>query len=169
LTGSCGKKLPTMSDGLLHVSTVPFIGNWYCSNIHFMVIPPDREGEAAFDCWVFRLIVRVLQRTARQESLLGLVEGNRSKLLPVVHSRLLSEDLVERNLALGWQLATVGRSHTELTLTSLNFSNGTWISSAISLFPLKISPVRLQQHAGMAMLANTRSYSIRLRSNHIST
>jgi hypothetical protein len=32
----------------------------YC-NIHFVIISPDRKGEATLDCWVFRLIIRVLQ------------------------------------------------------------------------------------------------------------
>lgn len=50
-----------------------------------MIIPSYREGEAAFDSRVFGLVIRVLQRAARQKGLLTLVESNSSKLLPVVY------------------------------------------------------------------------------------
>lgn len=63
-------------------------------DIHLVVISPDRERKAAFDCWVFRLVIRVLQRAAGQESFLALVESDCAELLPVVHEGLLGEYFV---------------------------------------------------------------------------
>lgn len=68
-TGSCGKKLPTISDGLVHVSRCVATEEdgdiiFIIEDIHLVVISPDREGEAAFDRRVFGLVVGIFQGAA---------------------------------------------------------------------------------------------------------
>lgn len=67
---------------------------------HVMIVPPDREGEAALDLRIVRLKVGITQCTTRKHCLLRLIEGNRTKFLPVAHELILHYDLVNGELAL---------------------------------------------------------------------
>ena len=73
---------------------------------HLVIISSDSEGEATLDGWIFRLVIRILQRAACQEGFLTLVESYRSKFLPVIDKRLLREDLMQSYLALPPLLAS---------------------------------------------------------------
>ena len=136
---------------------------------HVVGITANSKGKAAADSRIFRGRVRVLQRAARKDGLLRLIKRYGAKLFPIADERVFCDDVVDRNLALYTLSVSTACDVRHRRLTSRSCSIGTCISSAISLLPRKISPVLLQQHAGIAMLAKTRSYSMRLRSNHIST
>jgi len=50
-----------------------------------MIIPPDPKREATVHGRVGELVVGTLQRTSCEEGIVGGVEGNCSKLLPISH------------------------------------------------------------------------------------
>lgn len=52
-------------------------------DLHIPHVSLDGKGEAASNLWVFRVRIRILQRTACQYRLLGVVESNGAELLPV--------------------------------------------------------------------------------------
>lgn len=65
-----------------------------------MIISSDREGEAAFDCRILRLVIGSLQYTAREKCLLTLIESNGPEFFPVIDQRVFGQDFMNRNLAL---------------------------------------------------------------------
>lgn len=138
-------------------------------HLHVVIITSDREGEAALNPLACRIGVGAFQRAAGEHCFLGVVEGNCTELLPVANQLVLDNNFVDGKFALQKEVSILSRAGKHSTLTSRRLSIGTSISCAISLLPRKISPVRRQQQAGIAILAKTRSYSIKLRSNHIST
>jgi len=175
LDGILGQEIAYDERGAAEGSASFFRGRLIC--LHLMIISPNSKRETTLNSGIARsLFLWVFQRATGNDSLLRRIKGYNSKFLPIIDEWIFGQYVVDCDLAL-WRLYRVsmgGRANRKKAVvsgqhTSLNFSIGTWISSAISLLPLKISPVRLQQHAGMAILAKTRSYSIRLRSNHIST
>jgi len=127
------------------------------AHLHLVVVPANPKREAAVD-HMLHLVARALERARREQRVVGRVERDGSKFLPVPHVGVFRQDLVEGDFPLNTrQHARATPLRSTAKLTPLKSSTGTLISSAISLFPLNISPVRLQQHAGTAMLAKTRS------------
>ena len=61
-----------------------------------MWIPNHSERKAAFVPLLFSIGILAPQKTARQNRLLTGIKGNRCKLLPVRHQRVLCEDIVQR-------------------------------------------------------------------------
>ena len=137
-----------------------------------MWIAPNGEGEATVYLWRRSGAIRTSQGATGKNCFLRVIESNRAELLPITDKGSFSDNLMDGQLALNFGLNSQKSScHSPRRKqhTSLICSIGTLISSASSLLPRKISPVLLQQHAGIAMLANSLSYSIKLLSNHIST
>lgn len=64
-----------------------------------MVISANSKRKAAVDDMVYA-INRTLEGACRKQRVVGRVERDRAKLLPVPHVRVFCEDLVQRNLAL---------------------------------------------------------------------
>lgn len=134
----------------------------FLDDSQFMFITAYRKRKTTLDDRVIWRITRVLEWARRQQRIVRRIKRNGAKLLPISYHRLFGEDLMQRNLALR-DLVSICSQRKVLSgykgdaLTSRSWSTGTLISSAISLFPRKISPVRLQQHAGTAILAKTRS------------
>jgi len=58
-------------------------------NSHLMIIPANSEREAAVYYALSRVVVRILERTRRDEGVVCRVERDRSELLPVSHVGLL--------------------------------------------------------------------------------
>lgn len=80
LASVMGRKLPTINAGLHIVSIGELIGKL---NSHVPHITFHCEGEATSYLWIFRVGIRILQRTARKNCFLSVVEGDGAKLLPV--------------------------------------------------------------------------------------
>jgi len=136
------------------------------ANLHIIVVTFDGKREAALYI-LTSTSRRTPQCATRQHSFLLLIEANCAEFFPIAYQLIFYNEVVYCQLALA-ELAWSGHT-VDVQPTSRSDSIGTRISSAISLLPRKISPVLRQQQAGIAMLAKTRSYSIRLLSNHIST
>ena len=68
-------------------------------NLHFMVVPSNPKRETAVDN-VLDLIARALERARGKQRVVGRVERDGSKLLPVPHVRLFRQDLVEGDFPL---------------------------------------------------------------------
>lgn len=67
---------------------------------HLVLVSPNRKRKAAFQRLISGAVDRALQRAAREERLLVLVECDCAELLPVVDQRLLCQYLVDGKLAL---------------------------------------------------------------------
>lgn len=79
------------------------------SDLHFMLVPPNHEGETAVDNRIVRTVVGILQRARSQEGVVCWVERDRPELLPVPDHRFFRQDFVECNLALYTNQVSDGR------------------------------------------------------------
>jgi hypothetical protein len=91
-----GRKLPTMSDGLVLLATS---SKKRFRGLHIVVVAPNGEREATLDC-ILRGRARNFQRTARKHGFLRVVESNSPELFPIADQLVLYDDLVNGELAL---------------------------------------------------------------------
>ncbi len=99
-SGSCGRKFPMIILGLREaVSEDPRLNSCEWDYLHLVVVFANPKRKTAVDD-VLHPVNGALERAGREERVVGRVERDGSKLLPVPHVGLLCQDLVESDFAL---------------------------------------------------------------------
>ncbi len=92
-TGSMGKKLPTINDGLWVLLARPRC-EILDDDLHVMIVPLDCKREAAVNLRIVRHF-RAPQCTACQHGFLLLIEAYGAEFLPVANELVFHDDLVD--------------------------------------------------------------------------
>jgi hypothetical protein len=94
-----GRKLPTINAGLPSISFQKHLA-FSVQDLHVPHISLDSKRKAASDLRIFRVWVRILERTAGKNRLLSVIEGDGTELFPVRYERWFSYDLMQSDITL---------------------------------------------------------------------